>query len=255
MLHPFVSSPTARPRRNYAPVLALSAFVHVGLIYAALTSTGAERPPYLPETTAEHVHYAALPYRAGSLARRSSGRESGRVRRGHRASARPEFTLPVLPASFDLVLPEAAPLPDYRPDYQADYAAFEISGSTGLADDVLHLGVGPATSRGTAGGLSDAYEEVAVEKRAEPVTANAKPRYPSQMLSRGIESNFHVYFVVDSSGTVDEKTVEWPRSVQEEFTRAVAEVLFRWRFVPAELGGRRVRQRVEQPFIFQMLGR
>jgi TonB family protein len=251
MLHPFVSSPTVPVRRNYAPVLALSALVHVGLLYAALTSTGAERPPYLPETTAEHVRYAALPYRAGSLARRSSGR----VRRVRRASARPAFTLPVLPASFDLVLPDAPPLPDFQPEYQPEYAALEIGGSTVLADDVLHLGVGPAASRGPAGGPFDAYEEVAVEKRAEPVTANAKPRYPSRMLSRGIESNFHVYFVVDSSGTVDEKTVEWPRSVQEEFTRAVAEVLFRWRFVPAELGGRRVRQRVEQPFIFQMVGR
>ena len=66
-------------------------------------------------------------------------------------------------------------------------------------------------------------------------------------------SNFN--FVVDSSGTVDEKSVEWPPSVQQEFTSAVAEVLFNWRFVPAELGGRRVRQRVEQPFIFQMVGR
>jgi protein TonB len=94
-----------------------------------------------------------------------------------------------------------------------------------------------------------------VEKRVVPVAANPKPHYPSRMLSRGIETNFNVYFVVDTTGTVDKETLELPSTVQQEFTRAVAEVLYIWRFVPAELGGRRVRQRVLQPFSFQVEGR
>jgi protein TonB len=72
------------------------------------------------------------------------------------------------------------------------------------------------------------------------------------MLSRGIETNFTVYFVVDTSGTVDRETLELPSSVEQEFTSAVVAVLSMWRFVPAEMGGRRVRQRVVQPFIFRV---
>jgi TonB family protein len=248
MLHPFVSSSTTR--RNWTPVLALSALVHVGLIWAAVTSTGVVRPAHLTAEAAvgEQVQFATLPFRvARSVARRSNSRGARR----RRANARPAtFKLPELLLTFDLVLPEPPPLPDYRPDD----LALEIGGSSGLTEDALHLGVGLATSSGTAGGPRGWYDEVAVEKRALPVAANAKPRYPSRMLSRGIESNFEVYFVVDTSGTVDKETVELPPSVQQEFTNAVEEVLYNWRFVPAELGGRRVRQRVLQPFTFRMEG-
>jgi protein TonB len=72
------------------------------------------------------------------------------------------------------------------------------------------------------------------------------------MQTRGIEANFNVSFVVDTSGVVDQQTVEMPASIQEEFTNAVVEVLFNWHFAPAELGGRRVRQRVLQPFTFRL---
>jgi protein TonB len=111
-----------------------------------------------------------------------------------------------------------------------------------------------SASRLPAGALHGAFEEFAVEKRVVPAAANRKPRYPYQMLSRGIETNFNVTFVVDTAGVVDQETVELPRSVQEEFMRAVSEVLLAWRFVPAELGGRRVRQRVLQPFTFRVEG-
>ena len=245
MLHPFVSSPQAT--HNSAPVLALSASVHVVLLSVALTSTGAVRQPHVLDAAAERVRFVEVAFMAlASPVLRRAGRDE----RGRRASARPAFRLPPLLPSFDLVLPEAAPLPDYQPDL----AALEIGGSTGLADDVLHLGLGPATSRRPPGALHNAYDDVAVEKRAVPVSANPKPHYPSRMRSRGIESNFQVYFVVDTSGIVDRQTVELPSSVQQEFTSAVAEVLIDWRFVPAELDGRRVRQRVLQPFVFRLEG-
>jgi TonB family protein len=178
-------------------------------------------------------------------------RLTGRGRHGRRADARPQFKLPpLLLVSFDLAIPEAAPLPEYHPDD----IALEIGGGVLPVDDVLHLGTGPSTSTGPAGTPYNAYDEVTVEKRAVPAPVNPKPHYPPRMLHRGIESNFNVYFVVDTSGSVDPETVELPRSVQEDFTNAVAEVLYKWHFVPAELGGRRVRQRVLQPFSFLLTG-
>jgi protein TonB len=244
MLHPFVSSPNAN--RNVAPVLALSALVHVGLLFLVLTSTRVVHLTHVPEAMTEKLRFADLAFRRSPD---PAPRSSARGQRGNRAKAAPAFKLPELLLSFDLALPEPAPLPDYQPEY----AALEIGQGVDVADDALHLGVGPvAASPRPAAALYNAYEEVAVEKRAVPAPANPKPRYPSRMVRRGIETNFNVYFVVDTSGIVDRETVELPPAVQQEFTSAVAEALFSWRFVPAELGGRRVRQRVLQPFSFRM---
>jgi TonB family protein len=205
----------------------------------------AHRTHVIVDAVAEQVRFATLPYRTIPTAAAHSTR---RVRRIRQASAEPEFRLPPLLASFDLVLPEPAPLPEYQP---LD-AALEIGGSTGLTDDALHLGLGPAGSPGQPAILYNAYDEIAVEKRVMPAAANRTPQYPTRMRTRGIEANFNVSFVVDTSGVVDQQTVEMPPSIQEEFTSAVVEVLFNWHFAPAELGGRRVRQRVLQPFTFRM---
>jgi TonB family protein len=208
------------------------------------------RRSHVVEEVAEQLRFAELPFRkSASTEPRSSARDRVREPRIDDAST---FVLPELLGSFDLLLPEPVPLPDYQPEY----AALEIGGSAGsggLADDVLHLGVGLASARLPAGPYG-AYEEVAVERRAVPAPENRKPRYPSRLLGRGIETNFNVYFVVDTTGTVDRETVELPQTVQQEFTSAVSEVLSNWRFVPAELGGRRVRQRVLQPFLFRVEG-
>jgi protein TonB len=248
MLHPFVSVPNAS-RTLFAPVLVLSASVHVGLLCGALASTRDPRLRHEAKVVAEQVRFVALPFRA---VRRTVPRSSDRGQRARPADPERELTLPrlpQLPASFDLLLPELAALPDYQPDYDAK---LEFGGGGVLTDDVLNLGVGLAAPRLPVGALYDAFEELAVEKRVVPVPANRKPRYPSRMLDRRIETNFNVTFVVDTSGIVDRETVELPRSIEQEFASAVVEVLYNWRFLPAELGGRRVRQRVLQPFIFQL---
>jgi TonB family protein len=245
MLHPFVSVPTAR--RNAAPELTFSASVHVGLLCAALTSTGVVRRPHLPATVAEQVRFATLPFRGAT---NPALRSADRAPHGRRVEAALVFTLPQLLLSFELPLPELVSLPDYQPDMAA--AEIGESGRGVLADDVLQLGLVSPTSRRQAGAPYGTYDEGAVEKRAMPVPANSKPPYPRRMLSRGIETHFSVYFVVDTSGSVDRATVELPRSVEQEFANAVSEALSTWRFVPAEVGGRRVRQRVVQPFSFRI---
>jgi TonB family protein len=151
-------------------------------------------------------------------------------------------------ASFDPVLPESPQLPDYQPRY----AELELGEKADLANDVLHLGVGATASQRPDAARHDVYEEVAVDRRASPAPTNPKPRYPFRMRARSIEANFVVHFVVDTTGVVDTATVELPTSVEPDFTTAVAEVLGRWHFVPAELSGWRVRQRMLQPFFFQL---
>jgi TonB family protein len=97
-----------------------------------------------------------------------------------------------------------------------------------------------------------AFEPDEVELSAVPAPANPKPSYPANMIRRRVEARFAVYFVVDTSGHVEGSTVELPLISHEEFARAVLEVLSKWRFVPALIAGRPVRERVKQPFQFRI---
>jgi protein TonB len=242
MLHPFISAPHARP--SSAPLLALSASVHVGLLCAAVWSTGMLHPVRLTERAVERVEFAELPIGA---TRSPAPSPSSRRAQKKRADVERAFELPSpLLVAIDLVLPELAPLPDYQPLV----ADLEIGGKVDLADDVLHLGLHPSASPVAAS--HHAYDESAVDRTASPDPANPKPRYPPRMLARGLETRFVVYFVVDTSGVVDTTSVELPASVASDFMDAVTEAMARWRFVPAKLAGRRVRQMVMQPFVFQM---
>jgi len=245
MLHPFISAPAARG--NVAPVMVLSAALHVGLISAAIRPPRVEHFARFPAVVAEKVLFTALPSRVAVA--RVARRLSSRGERVAKGDPKPELVLPALLLSFDVMLPEPTSMPDYMPDEPND-AALEFSGNSGLTTDVLHLGLGSRKP----GAPYNSYDEGAVERRVVPASENRTPRYPSQLASRGIETNFNVYFVVDTTGTVDEKSIELPRTIESEFIRAVAEVLPSWRFVPALLGGRRVRQRVVQPFTFRMDG-
>jgi protein TonB len=244
MLHPFVSSPVAR-QDHLAPLLTLSTSAHLGLIFAAVISTGMVRHSPVPAVMMELVRFAEVPFRTAPSAARPTSRARGRV-----TSVKPTavaFQLPQLPESFDLALPE----PPEPPMYAFDDAAMEIGGSGVITDDVLGLGIGRSGGQRALGAYG-AYDETSVERPVAALPGNPKPRYPGRLASRSIETNFNVYFVVDTTGTVDRATVELPPSVLQEFASAVKDVLFDWRFVPAQLGGRRVRQRVQQPFTFRV---
>jgi protein TonB len=246
MLHPFVSAPIVR-HDHLAPSFTLSTSAHVGLLFAAVISTGVVRRPHVPEVMIELVRFAEVPFRTAPSGARPASRARGRV-----TSVKPTpvaFQLPQLPESFDLVLPE----PPEPPTYAFDDAAMEIGNGGVITDDVLGLGIGRA-GRQRAPGPFGAYDETSVERPVTALPSNPKPRYPGRLASRSIETNFNVYFVVDTTGTVDRATVELPPSVLQEFASAVKDVLFDWRFVPAQLGGRRVRQRVQQPFTFRVEG-
>jgi protein TonB len=248
VLHPFISSPYVTG--HFTPVLALSASVHAALIYAAVTSTGVVHRTHAPTVAMESVRYTEL------AVRRNPVRAVRPMRRAPRASlvdadaATRERPLPP-PLTFNLELRDLPELPDFQPDVSVT----EFDGSTGIADDVLRLGLNTGGARSRDAARYGAFDESVVERRAQPARQNRLPRYPYQMSSRGIETQFEVTFVIDTTGAVDQETVEWPRAVEREFTRAVADVLTKWRFAPAQIGGRRVRQRVSQPFQFRLEGR
>ena len=91
-----------------------------------------------------------------------------------------------------------------------------------------------------------------VEKAVVALPGNAVPRYPSMLQSAGVEGSIRAQFVVDTLGRVEQGSFRALESTHDLFTAAVREALVRARFTPAELGGHKVRQLVEQTFTFNI---
>lgn len=104
----------------------------------------------------------------------------------------------------------------------------------------------------TGGGPNNgqAYFEFQVEKPAMPHAGNPRPVYPSSLLRRGVKGEVLAQFVVDTSGRADPATFEVVRPEDKSFVLAVRDVLPRLRFFPAEVAGHKVRQLVQQSFLF-----
>jgi protein TonB len=78
------------------------------------------------------------------------------------------------------------------------------------------------------------------------------PVYPVALQQAGIEGGATMRFVVDTTGLADPRTVEEVMVTHAAFAAAVREALPGMHYRPAELGTRRVRQLVEQQFMFRL---
>ncbi|HEX2601348.1 MAG TPA: energy transducer TonB [Gemmatimonadaceae bacterium] len=96
------------------------------------------------------------------------------------------------------------------------------------------------------------YNAEQVEKQVEPAPGNLPPRYPDVLRSAGVEGQVIAQFVVDAAGKVEEGSLRFIRGDNVLFEEAVRRALERMRFVPAEVGGRKVRQLVQMPFVFTL---
>jgi protein TonB len=67
-----------------------------------------------------------------------------------------------------------------------------------------------------------------------------------------VEGEVLAQFVVDTTGRADMSTFKVLKSSHELFTQSVRNVLPNMRFYPAEIGGRKVKQMVQQPFTFAL---
>lgn len=123
--------------------------------------------------------------------------------------------------------------------------------------DFSGKGVQGGTSKGVVGGTGPVINEnqnyfsFQVEKQAES-TNNVKPEYPPSLQSAGVEGEVDAQFVVDTAGRADMSTFKVMKSSNDLFTNSVRTALQRMKFVPAEIGGRKVRMLVQQPFMFNV---
>jgi periplasmic protein TonB len=88
----------------------------------------------------------------------------------------------------------------------------------------------------------------------KPVLAvgGCAPRFPDVLRSANVEGEVLAQFVVDAEGRADASTFKVLKSSHELFAAAVKSCLPSMRFIPAEAGGRKVSQIVQQPFVFAL---
>jgi protein TonB len=109
--------------------------------------------------------------------------------------------------------------------------------------------VGDPMGDGKAEGESTEWRGSELLMRIESSTV---PRYPERLRGAGIEGTVLVQFAVDTAGRVDPASVRILASPHALFTDAVRDALARFRFRPAEVGGRHVTALAQMPFEFRL---
>lgn len=99
------------------------------------------------------------------------------------------------------------------------------------------------------------YFEFQVDKPATHVPGNALPHYPDSLRTGNVEGQVIAAFIVDTLGRADLSSLKILKSTHPLFSAAVRAALPQMRFVPAEKGGVKVRQLVQEPFVFNVVRR
>jgi protein TonB len=159
----------------------------------------------------------------------------------------PDVVVAPPPPKGFTVLTAPIEIPDVIPD--VDLTKKVIS-----ADDFSGKGVAGGSSKGVVGGTGPVgdqpYFEFQVEKPAMAAPGSTSPRYPDILRSAGVEGEALVQFVVDTTGRAEMNTFKVLKATHELFGAAVKNALPNMRFLPAEVGGKHVKQLVQQPFVF-----
>jgi len=91
-----------------------------------------------------------------------------------------------------------------------------------------------------------------VDRQVGLIPGVRPPAYPEALRSAGIEGRVVVEFVVDERGLPVQGSIRVVQSDNDLFADAVRSTLGRLRFTPAEVGGKKVSQLVQMPFLFTL---
>jgi protein TonB len=158
-------------------------------------------------------------------------------------------SLPAAPALPRQPVPRApVDIPDKLPPIDSSIATTIPAESlfNGGAPVVRGQGVGAATG-------SDSGEPMFASQVDKPVMArdgNPTPKYPSLLESSRIEGSVLAQFVVDTLGRAEMSSFKVLDASNDLFAQSLRSTLARWRFYPAEAGGRKVKQIVQLPLRF-----
>jgi TonB family protein len=111
-----------------------------------------------------------------------------------------------------------------------------------------------ASRKGTGSSQADgsAYLGDQVEREVQRLSGAPVPRYPEQLRANNVSGTVLMRFVVGADGRVESGSFQVIESPEKAFSDAVRIAIMGTRFRPAEVGGRPVRQLVEQSFTFKI---
>jgi protein TonB len=141
------------------------------------------------------------------------------------------------------------------PDVDIKVPSIDISDVVSKPGDFSHGAIASASNgeQESGGGPAGApFRADQVEKQVGVSPGNTPPRYPDVLRSSGVEGQVIAEFVVDEQGRAEEGSLRFVRSDNRLFEEPVRVALFRMRFIPAEVGGVKVRQLVQMPFVFTL---
>jgi periplasmic protein TonB len=163
----------------------------------------------------------------------------------------PDITVAPPPPKGFQILTAPIKIPDVLPD-------IDLSKRVTDEADFSGRGVAGGIAKGVVGGTPQPYNpeqtyfDFQVEKQVQAVPGTVSPRYPDMLRNAGVEGDVLVQFVVDTSGRADMSTFRVLRATHDLFANAVRQDMPRFRFYPAEVGGRKVRQHVQMPIVFSL---
>jgi protein TonB len=262
MLHPFVSTPPNDLRRP--SVLLLSVTAHVLLVWAAFAPhavTGfangdlaqtAERAPIIERIRYLEIAPVVKAPKAEALSAKAvvpdepmQAPPPARINRAAPSlSTLPRLRAPVI---GPIALAEPAAVPDI--DLSSKVSEVDTA-SVAAAPRVSSLVKGIVGDSASLAAHTGPYVKEEVDRIVRPYSNNPKPIYPWRLQRQGVQGSFVAQFVVDSTGRVDESSMLFPPDAHSLFIDAVRQALRKSRYYPAEFGGRRVMQLVEQRFTF-----
>ena len=161
----------------------------------------------------------------------------------------PEIVAAPPPPKGFQVLTAPIKIPEVLPDIDLSKKVTDENDFTGKG---VVGGIGKGVVGGTGPVGDQTYFEFQVEKQVVPAPGNGGPRYPDMLRSANVEGEVLVQFVVDTTGRVEMSQFKVLKSSHDLFTNAVKSFLGGARFYPAEIGGRKVKQLVQQPFNFTL---
>ena len=155
----------------------------------------------------------------------------------------PTFEMPKAPVNVPSTLPDI----DLSRKIVDDIPA----GAVGQRNGEREGGKGKPGDTGTGlGEPNKAYSEFEVEETAAP--AGGSPNYPSALRGAGISGQVQAEFIIGPDGRVEDGSVKILQSSHEGFANAVKDFLRRAKFRPGRVGGKGVRQVVQQAFTFKL---
>jgi len=114
---------------------------------------------------------------------------------------------------------------------------------------VCSLTIAPVVARAQDSTSAPTYLEFQVEHQAR-LRFGQPPVYPSQLRDARVNGQVLVQYVIDEKGAPQMESFKVLKSSDAEFSESVRRAVTKMSFYPAEIAGKKVKQLVQQPFLF-----